>query len=543
MSLLPFSSQLIADVGISLGDEGKGRLIPEVADELRGTAAAVTVVLKVNGGANSGHTAGGVKLNLLPAGVVVKDAPHLCIGCGVVADPRKFWWEAKPLEQKGHAILSRLVIDERTMVSDLTHRLLDLAWEDYRTNVLAEEPRGSTGRGITPAYLDEVGQQQITFSDFLAGPNFFARKLAQRADRALRTIQHVYRVSPETFAGFFDKLTTAELRANAEAIELGVFPKEEFDFTRFRGATPFTLNLDALTQVTWAAGVALAKNIGEVRELILRELHAGHTIIGEFGQAYWLDKRHGFSPNVTASHTYTPEFFESAGIPVQRIHTFGVAKAYDTKVGTHTFLTQMDDAAPLTIKLKQLEFGTSTGRQRMVGWYDAVEKGDVLRYGGYQDLMINKIDALSGAMPELLCGPDPVMFSAEAADVAVLVRAALGEGHDVVGHGGRPARGAEVNRVVFFELLQAIVGHHHAVFGVVITTPVELIELELDVELAADGFQHAQAFGHDFLADAVTGNDSDTERFHLMISSDWVLRRCLAWGCRQNKGQPVGLPS
>jgi adenylosuccinate synthase len=395
MSLIPFSSQLIADVGISLGDEGKGRLIPEVADELRGTRGAVSVVLKVNGGANSGHTAGGIKLNLLPAGVVVRDAAHLCIGAGVVADPRKIWWETKPLELKGHAILSRLLIDERTMVSDLTHRLLDLAWEDYRTHVLAEEPRGSTGRGITPAYLDEVGQQQITYSDFLAGPNYFARKLAQRVDRALRTIQHVCRVSPETFAGFFDKLSAAELRANAEAIELGVFGAAEFDFTKFRGAAPFTLNLDALTATYWEAGTALAKNIGEVRELILREIHAGHTIIGEFGQAYWLDKRHGYSPNVTASHTYTPEFFESAGIPVQRIHTFGVAKAYDTKVGTHTFLTQMDDAHPLAVKLKQIEFGTSTGRQRMVGWFDAVEKGDALRYGGFQDVMINKSDALT----------------------------------------------------------------------------------------------------------------------------------------------------
>ncbi len=395
MSLLPFSGQLIADVGISLGDEGKGRLIPEIADELRGTRAAVSVVLKVNGGANSGHTAGGIKLNLLPAGVVVHDAAHLCIGSGVVADPRKIGWEARPLEHKGHAILSRLLIDERAMVSDLTHRLLDLAWEDYRTHVLAEEPRGSTGRGITPAYLDEVGQWQVTFADFHAGPNYFARKLAQRADRALRTIQHVCRVSPETFAGFFDKLSAAELRANAEGIELGVFAKEEFDFTQFRGAEPFSLNLPRLTEVYWQAGTALAKNIGEVRELILHELQAGRTIIGEFGQAYWLDKRHGYSPNVTASHTFTPEFFESAGIPVQRIHTFGVAKAYDTKVGTHTFLTEMDDAHPLAQKLKQIEFGTSTGRQRMVGWYDAVEKGDVLRYGGFQDLMINKADALT----------------------------------------------------------------------------------------------------------------------------------------------------
>jgi adenylosuccinate synthase len=395
MSLLPFSSQLIADVGISLGDEGKGRLIPEVADELRGTRAPVSVVLKVNGGANSGHTAGGIKLNLLPAGVVVADAPHLCIGSGVVADPRKIWWETKPLEKKGYAVLSRLLIDERTLVTDLAHRLLDLSWEDYRTNVLHEEPRGSTGRGITPAYLDEVGQWQITFSDFLAGPNFFARKLAARADRACRTIQHVCRVSEATWNSFFEKLTAAEQRANAEAIELGVFAKEEFDFTRFRGREPFTLNLDALTAVYWAAGTALAKNIGEVRELVLRELAAGRTIIGEFGQAYWLDKRHGFSPNVTASHTFTPEFFESAGVPVQRIHTFGVAKAYDTKVGTHTFLTQMDDAHPLAAKLKQIEFGSTTGRQRMVGWYDAVEKGDALRYGGFQDVMINKVDALT----------------------------------------------------------------------------------------------------------------------------------------------------
>jgi adenylosuccinate synthase len=395
MSLHPFSSQLIADVGISFGDEGKGRLIPEVANELRGTPHPVSVVLKVNGGANSGHTAGGIKLNLLPAGVVVHDAAHLCIGSGVVADPRKIWWETRPLEKKGYAILSRLVLDERTLVSDLTHRLLDLAWEDYRVNVLAEEARGSTGRGITPAYLDEVGQQQITYADFLGGPNYFARKLAQRADRACRTIQHVCRVSEATWSGFFDKLTTAELRANAEALELGVFPKAEFDFTRFRGTTPFTLNLEVLTEAYWSAGTALAKNIGEVRELVLREMAAGRTIIGEFGQAYWLDKRHGYSPNVTASHTYTPEFFESAGIPVQRIHTFGVAKAYDTKVGTHTFITQMAEAHPLTVKLKQLEFGTSTGRQRMVGWFDAVEKGDALRYGGFQDVMINKSDALT----------------------------------------------------------------------------------------------------------------------------------------------------
>ncbi|MSU47168.1 MAG: adenylosuccinate synthase [Lacunisphaera sp.] len=403
MSLLPFSSQLIADVGISFGDEGKGRLIPEVVEELRDTPAAVSVVFKVNGGANSGHTAGGIRLNLLPAGVVEKTVPHLAIGAGVIADPRKILWEGRPLEKKGYAIFSRLMVDERAMVSDLSHRLLDLAWEDYRANVLKEDPRGSTGRGITPAYQDETGQWQITFADFLGGPNFFARKLAQRADRAMRTIQHVCQVSPKTWDDFFEKLAAAEQRANAGASELGLFPKAEFDLGQFKGAAPFTLDVAKLTQVYWDAGQQLKQHIGEVRELVLRELAAGRTVIGEFGQAYWLDKRRGYSPNVTASHTFTPEFFESAGIPVQPIHTFAVAKAYDTKVGTHTFLTQMDDTLPICQQLKQIEFGTVTGRQRMVGWYDAVEKGDALRYGGFQDLMINKIDALTSATELLIC--------------------------------------------------------------------------------------------------------------------------------------------
>ena len=112
MSLSPFSSQLIADVGISFGDEGKGRLIPEVVEELRDTPRSVSTVLKVNGGANSGHTAGGIKLNLLPAGVVENTVKYLGMGAGVVADPRKIWWETRPLEKKGYSILPRLVIDE-----------------------------------------------------------------------------------------------------------------------------------------------------------------------------------------------------------------------------------------------------------------------------------------------------------------------------------------------------------------------------------------------------------------------------------------------
>ena len=393
-----FTSQIITGAGISMGDEGKGRLMYEVVEDLKeltDDGSPVSMILKVNGGANSGHTAAGLKHNLLPAGITEESIAYLGVGMGVVADPRKFLWEAIPLEDRGFVVLDRLLIDERTMVSDLSHRLLDLAWEDYRVHVLREPPRGSTGRGITPAYSDEVNQQQIFYHEFLGEKDAYAHKLQLRVDRAMDTIQHVCRVAPERWDSFFDTLTQAETRANQEAIDAGIFDAAEFDFGQFKGSGSFTLNFDQLLDVYWSAGRKLAICVGNIPEKVLGILSKGKHVIGEFGQSYWLDKRRGFTPNVTASHTFTPELFQSAGIPVQPVHNIGVCKAYDTKVGTHIFLTQMEDEHPLSPILKELEFGTSTGRQRMVGWFDAVEKGEALRYGGFQDFVINKIDALT----------------------------------------------------------------------------------------------------------------------------------------------------
>lgn len=396
--LTPFSSQLIADTGISTGDEGKGRVILEIVNELRertNRQDAVAAVMKVNGGSNSGHTVAGLKLNLLPGGVADPNIPHLPIGAGVVADPRKFIWECAYASAHGYEALSRLSIDERCQVSDLSHRLLDLGWEDYRVHTLKSQARGSTGRGITPAYCDEVGQFQIYYADFLGTKDRFANKIQSRVTRTLKIMEHVCEVAPDRWASFFEILSDAETRAHAPLIEAGQFKPEEFDFTQFMGTTPFSIDTDRLIDVYWSAGQSLASQITDVRELVLREQDKGNYIIGEFGQAYWLDKRHGFAPNVTASHTFTPEFFQSAGIPTQLIHNVGCCKAYDTKVGTHVFISEMDPEHPLSAQLRRIEFGATTGRQRMVGWYDAVEKGDALRYGGYQDLVLNKLDALT----------------------------------------------------------------------------------------------------------------------------------------------------
>ncbi len=380
-----------------MGDEGKGRVVHEILDQIQVESGIPPYgVIKVNGGANAGHTAAGLKLNLLPSGVGNPEVQKLFIGSGVVADPRKFLWEAKPLENRGISVFKRLLIDEKTQVSDLTHRLLDLAWENYRIKQLGMPKRGSTGRGISPAYCDETGQWQIFYQQFFENRKIFKTLLHGRMQRALDAIRYVCKVSEEDWNNFFSILSEAENKANQDAKDEGIFNSNEFDFLNFKGNKPFSLNFDHMEETYWNAGQQLVHCIGDTRNELLKNKSESKVMVAEFGQAYWLDKRHGFTPNVTASHTMTSELFASAGIPIQPVTTIGCCKAYDTKVGTHHFLTQLDyKKHPLGNKLAKMEFGTSTGRQRMVGWFDGVEKGNALRYCGFEELVINKLDALS----------------------------------------------------------------------------------------------------------------------------------------------------
>jgi len=388
---------LVSVLGISMGDEGKGRVVHEILDDIEQTTLPpVSGVMKVHGGANAGQTAAGLKLNLLPSGVGNPKVQDLLVGAGVVADPRKFLWEALPLEKRGLSVLSRLKIDEKCQVSDLTHRLLDLAWENYRVKQLGKESRGSTGRGISPAYCDETGQWQIFYQSFLEDREIFREDLSGRLQRAVDTIKYVCKVTEEDWFGFFETLTMAESRANQESLNENIFSDNEFNFEIFSTDEPFDVNFEILEETYWNAGQKLSDCIVDIRCNVLSKLNDKRTVVVEFGQAYWLDKRHGFTPNVTASHTFSGEIFQSAGIPLTEVSQVGCCKAYDTKVGTHHFITHINpENSQLGKKLSQMEFGTSTGRQRMVGWFDAVEKGNALRYGGFEWLVINKLDALS----------------------------------------------------------------------------------------------------------------------------------------------------
>ena len=198
-----------------------------------------------------------------------------------------FFWESIYAESYGHAVLSRLVIDNRCLVSDLTHRLLDLAWEDFRVAQMKQTPRGSTGRGITPAYLDEVGQFQIYYADFLGPKDEFFDKIAWRTERTMRTIQHVCRVNEATWFEFFKRLSDAETKAHKSLIESGKLSESDFDFAEFipEDKIPFTLDANKLASVYWEAGQQLRETISDVRELILKAKDEGKFVIGEFGQA------------------------------------------------------------------------------------------------------------------------------------------------------------------------------------------------------------------------------------------------------------------
>jgi len=125
------------------------------------------------------------------------------------------------------------------------------------------ESRGSTGRGISPAYCDETGQWQIFYHQFLEERAHFKLALKGRIQRAMDTIRSVCKVSEEDWLGFFSILSTAESRANKEAIEEGIFNQDEFDFQRFMGKDPFTLNFDLIEETYWNAGQRLVSCIGD----------------------------------------------------------------------------------------------------------------------------------------------------------------------------------------------------------------------------------------------------------------------------------------
>lgn len=407
----PFLSRIISVVGLRLGDEGKGRTTEEIVSILReysGLTEPVGLMFKVNGGANSGHTVydtAGNKyaFNLVPAGIIDRSIRRIALGSDVVADPLKIIAEGVPLEAAGFEFWKRFVIDDRTMLCDITHRIRDLAREAVRV-----PPVGSTGAGVGPAYEDRGIRAHIPYSIFLGAKESFAVLMRERIRRCIAQVVEECRLTTEQWDKIFDNpvdpssgespgLLQRELRANEVSISAGLFSASDFDVLRFKGNAPFELNVEAIIDAYWTAGQRVRGCIGSVAVLAEQVLNTPRVaIIAEHGQAIGLDILHGQTPHTTSSNTTSSDVWHSGKLrATDPLHIVAVCKAYETAVGTHQLLTEMEPGHPLRLLLSPIEKGVTTGRQRKVSWPCAVQMGEALRWHGAQDLVINKVDLLT----------------------------------------------------------------------------------------------------------------------------------------------------
>ncbi len=330
-------------IGTQWGDEGKGKVIDIMASRAQ-------VVVRSQGGNNAGHTVvsnGQVyKLHLVPSGILYPDTQCL-IGAGVVLDPKDFIGELDEMEQRGVST-ANLKIDPRAHVVMPWHLTLDGLSEQFRGN----SDIGTTKRGIGPTYMDKYERCGIRVCD-LVNPAVFAEKA--RATGILK-----------------NKIITEVYGGQAH-------------------------DLDAVIAEYTAYGERLRPYVADVSVLTYEAYKAGKTILFEGAQATLLDIDFGTYPYVTSSHPVSAGVCVGTGVGPRMIdNIIGVAKAYTTRVGKGPFPTELFDEIGDQIREKGGEYGTTTGRPRRTGWFDAVIVRHSVRVNGLDGLAINKLDTLSG---------------------------------------------------------------------------------------------------------------------------------------------------
>jgi adenylosuccinate synthase len=334
-------------VGTQWGDEGKGKATDLLAGE-------TDYVVRYQGGNNAGHTvlAGGelFKLHLIPSGILY---PHVTpvIADGVVVDPAVLLKEMDDLRARG-VDPSRLVVSGNAHLIMPYHLELDKVTERY----LGKHALGTTKRGIGPAYADKATRIGLRVQD-LTDPKIFREKL----DVVLR--------------------------------------EKNLVLTRVYNRLP--MDGEEIAAQYLAMGERLAPHIAATSELLHRALRQGKRVMLEGAQATMLDLDHGTYPFVTSSNPVAGGGLASAGLgPGEVDRVIGVAKAYVTRVGAGPFLTEDLGPAGRHLGDKGQEFGTTTGRARRCGWFDAVILRYASRLNGLTELFLTKLDVLSG-LPEL----------------------------------------------------------------------------------------------------------------------------------------------
>jgi adenylosuccinate synthase len=333
----------IALVGIQWGDEGKGKITDLLAEK-------VDYVVRYQGGNNAGHTIvvadQRYALHLVPTGVLY---PHCTpiIGPGVVVNPQVLIEEIDALEARG--------VDTATLkVSGNAHLIMPYHLELDRVaeRRLGKNRLGTTKRGIGPAYADKAARVGLRVQDLL-DPKIFAVKL----EAALK--------------------------------------EKNLILTRAYGRLPY--DRTEIEQEYLAYGERLGPHIADTTPILHRALAAGKTLLFEGAQATMLDLDHGTYPFVTSSNPIAGGACAGGGVgprDVERI--IGIAKAYCTRVGAGPFPSEADPADAEVLVEAGGEYGTTTGRKRRCGWFDAVSARYAARLNSLTQLVVTKLDVLSG---------------------------------------------------------------------------------------------------------------------------------------------------
>jgi adenylosuccinate synthase len=336
-------------VGLQWGDEGKGKTTDFLAEQ-------VGMVVRYQGGDNAGHTVVSgtevFKLHLVPSGVLY---PHITsvIGNGVVVNPATLIAELDMLIARGIDV-SKVRVSRSAHVLMPYHVALDKGNEAR----LAGDKVGTTGRGIGPAYGDRAWRLGLRMEDLLDPPT-----LRSRLERVLP-----------------DKNT----------VLAGM------------GTAPFSV--DELVALATGWGERLEAHLADTTWLVQRALAEGRHVLLEGAQGTLLDLDHGSYPFVTSSNPVAGGACTGGGIgPLQVDEVMGVMKAYATRVGSGPFPTELEDETGKGIAERGHEVGTTTGRPRRVGWFDAVPLRYAVAVNSASSIMLNKLDILSG-IPEIqLC--------------------------------------------------------------------------------------------------------------------------------------------
>ncbi|GAA1865398.1 adenylosuccinate synthase [Myceligenerans crystallogenes] len=337
-------------VGAQWGDEGKGK-----ATDLLGSR--VDHVVKFNGGNNAGHTVviGDEKyaLHLLPSGILSPGVVPV-IANGVVVDIDVLFEELDALEARGVDV-SRLLVSGSAHVIAPYHRTIDKVTERF----LGKRRIGTTGRGIGPAYADKISRAGLRMWD-LFDEKILRAKIEGALDQKNHLLVKVY---------------------NRRAVEVDEVVEE------------LLRHAERLRPMVTDTSVVLNKALDE-----------GKNVLFEAGQATMLDIDHGTYPFVTSSNATAGGAVTGSGVGPTRIDSvIGVIKAYTTRVGEGPFPTELfDDKGEFLLK-QGGEYGVTTGRARRCGWYDAVIARYAARVNGLTDLVLTKLDILTGMEKVPVC--------------------------------------------------------------------------------------------------------------------------------------------